>query len=137
LLTGAIKTPPFANRFAVVWPGTRPHFAANLLMHSIRTGQAMRQDLFEDVIDKGGFTPALPYRERKRQRTTLTLFASLALAFCTVVAVTVVSIGIAQAQMLVATKAGDGNLAIAFLVCSIVVGTIVGAIYRRRQQRPR
>lgn len=97
----------------------------------------MRQDLFDDVIDRGGFAPALPYRKRKRQRTALTLFASLSLALCTVVAVTIVSIGIAQAQMLVAAKAGDGNLAIAFLVCSIIVGAIVGAIYRHRQQRPR
>ena len=87
----------------------------------------MRQDL----IDRGGFAPPLPYRQRKRQRTTLSLIASIALAVCTVVAVTVVSIGIAQAEILVATQSGDGNLAVAFLVAGIVVGGIVGAIYRR------
>ena len=89
-----------------------------------------------DLIDGGGFGPPLPYRRRKRQRITLSLVASIALAICTVVAVTVVSIGIAQAEILVATQSGDGNLAVAFLVASIIVGGIVGAIYRKRQQGP-
>ncbi len=87
----------------------------------------MRQDL----IDRGGFGPPLPYHRRKRQRTTLSLVASIALAICTVVALTVVSIGIAQAELLVATQSGDGGLAMAFLVASIIGGGIIGAIYRR------
>lgn len=89
----------------------------------------------QDRIDRGGFSAPLRYRERSRQRSALTLIASLALAFCTLVAVTIVSIGIAHAQILVAAHSGDGNLAIAYLVCSLIVGTIVGAIYRHRQQR--
>jgi hypothetical protein len=89
-----------------------------------------------DLIDRGGFGPSLPYRQRKHQRTTLSIVAGLALAICTVVAVTVVSIGFAQAEILVATQRGDGSLAVAFLVVSIIVGGIVGAIYRRREQRP-
>jgi hypothetical protein len=89
-----------------------------------------------DFIDGGGFDPPRPHRRRKRQRRTLSLIATLALVFSTVLAVTIVSIGIAQAEILVAMQTGDGSLAIAFLVCSIVVGGIVGAIYRYRQQRP-
>ena len=88
------------------------------------------------AFDQGGFAPPLPYRKRNRQRRALSLVAILALAFCTVVAATAVSIGIAQAEILVAGQSGDGSLAVAFLVCSIVIGGIVGAIYRHRQQNP-
>lgn len=88
------------------------------------------------AFHQGGFDPPLPYRQRKRRRKALSLVAILALAFCTVVAATAVSIGIAQAEILVAGQSGDGSLAIAFLVASIIVGGIVGEIYRRRQQNP-
>jgi hypothetical protein len=88
-----------------------------------------------NFIDSGGFDPPLPHR-RRRQRKTLSLIATLLLAVSTVIAVTVVSIGIAQAEILVATQSGDGSLAIAFLVCSIIIGAIVGMLYRNRQQRP-
>lgn len=91
----------------------------------------MRQNL----IDSGGFDPPRPHRRRKRQRRTLSLIATIALMVSTAIAVTVVSIGIAQADILVATQRGDGSLAVAFLVCSIIVGAIVGTIYRNRQQR--
>lgn len=87
------------------------------------------------LISRGGFGPSLPCHESKRQRRALSLIAGLALAASTVVAVTIVSIGIAQAEILVAAQSGDGNLAVAFLVCSIIIGGIVGAIYRWRQQR--
>lgn len=90
-----------------------------------------------DLIDRGGFDPLPPYWRRKRQRRTLSLIASLALAVCTVVAITVVSIGIAQAGMLVAAKSGDGSLAVAFLICSILIGGIINGLFRKRQQRPR
>ncbi|HET7681995.1 MAG TPA: hypothetical protein VFK79_17890 [Xanthobacteraceae bacterium] len=90
----------------------------------------MRQDF------RGGFDPPLRYHERRRQRTALSLFAGLALAISTMIAATIVSIGIAQADILVATRSGDGTLAVAFLICSIIIGAIVGAIYRKRQERP-
>lgn len=90
----------------------------------------------QTFIDSGGFDPPRPHRRRKRQRRTLSLIATIALMVSTAIAVTVVSIGIAQADILVAAHSGDGSLAIAFLVCSIIVGAIVGTIYRRRQQRP-
>jgi hypothetical protein len=90
-----------------------------------------------DVIDRGGFDPPLPSYERRRQRTALSLIASIALAVSIVVAVTAVSMGIAQAEILVAKQRGDGNLAVAYLFCSIIVGGSVGLIYHGRQQRPR
>jgi hypothetical protein len=90
-----------------------------------------------NLIERGGFGPPLPYRKRRRQRTALSLIAGLALAAGTVIAMTTVSIGLAQAEILVAAHKGDGSLAVAFLVLSIVVGGIVGAIHRWRQQRPR
>lgn len=89
-----------------------------------------------NFIDSGGFDPPPPHRRRKRQRRTLSLIATIALMVSTAIAVTVVSIGIAQAEMLVATQSGDGSLAIAFLVCSIIIGGIVGTLYRNRKQRP-
>ena len=89
-----------------------------------------------DLIDKGGFCAPLPYRQRNRQRTALSLFATLALACGIAVAATVVSIGIAQAEILVATHAGDGSLAVAFLAGCIIVGGIVGTVHRHRHQRP-
>ncbi len=88
------------------------------------------------LIDRGGFDSPLPRRERRRQHTALSLIASITLAVSTVIAVTVVSIGFAQAEILVATQRGDGSLAVAFLVGCIVIGGIVGEIYRRRHQRP-
>ena len=87
------------------------------------------------VLTRGGFDPPLRYHEGKRQRVALSLIAALALAITTMVAVTIVSIGIAQAEILVASQSGDGSLAVAFLVCSIVIGAIVGTIYRQRQER--
>jgi hypothetical protein len=90
----------------------------------------MRRDLIE-----GGFDPPLPPSERSRQRTALSLIASIALAICIMVAATAVSIGIAQAELLGAAQTGDGSLAVAYVVCSIIVGGIIGVIYRRRQQR--
>jgi hypothetical protein len=99
----------------------------------IRTGQTMR----DDPIDRGGFEPPPPHRRRKHQRTTLSLIATIALAISTMVAVTVVSIGIAQAKILVAAQSGDGTLAVAFLVCSILIAGIVTGLYRNRQERPR
>jgi hypothetical protein len=90
----------------------------------------MRQDF------RGGFDPPLRYHERRRQRTVLSLFAGLALAISTMIAATIVSIGIAQAGILVATPSGDGTLAVAFLTCSIIIGAIVGSIYRKQQERP-
>ena len=91
----------------------------------------MRQDLF----DRGGFDPPLPSSERRRQRNALSLIASIALAVSVVIAVTAVSIGIAQAEILVAMQKGDGSLAVVSLIGCLVVGTIVGEVYRRRQQR--
>jgi hypothetical protein len=91
----------------------------------------MRQDL----IDRGGFDPPLPRCERSRQRTALSLLASIALAVSIVIAVTAVSMGIAQAEILGAGQVGDGSLAVAYLVVSIIVGGVIGVIYRRRQQR--
>ena len=85
-----------------------------------------------DLIDKGGFGAPLPYRQRK----ALSLCATLALAFGIAVAATVVSIGIAQAEILVAMQTGDGSLAVAFLAGCIIVGGIVGAVYRHRHQHP-
>ena len=89
------------------------------------------------LVDRGGFDPPLPRRKRKRQHKKLSLIATLALAVGTAIAVTIVSIGIAQAEILVAMQTGDGSLAVAFLVCSIIVGGIIGAIYRHKQQRER
>jgi hypothetical protein len=66
----------------------------------------------------------------------MSLIASIALAVSIMVAVTAVSVGIAQAEILVATQRGDGNLAVAYLFCSIIVGGVIGLIYRRRQERP-
>jgi hypothetical protein len=97
----------------------------------IRPVKAMRYDL----IDRGGFGP-LPFEERTRQRTALSLIASLSLALSVIVAVTAVSVGIAQANILVATQSGDGSIAVYFLIACIIVGAIVGHLYRRRQQRP-
>jgi hypothetical protein len=91
----------------------------------------MRHDLI-----RGGFDPPLRYHERKRERVALSLLAGLALAISTMIAVTIVSIGMAQAEILVASQSGDGNLAVAFLVCSIIIGAIAGTIYRKRQERP-
>ena len=95
-------------------------------------GPAMRHDL----ADQGGFQPPLPQSERSCQRTALSLLASIALAASIMVAITAVSIGIAQAEILVAGQAGDGSLAVASLVCCIILGAVVGVLYRRRQQRP-
>jgi hypothetical protein len=86
-------------------------------------------------LRRSGFVPPLGYQERRRQRTALSLVAGLALAISTMIAATIVSIGLAQAEVLAATQSGDGNLAVAFLVCSIIIGGIVGAIYRKRQQQ--
>ena len=44
------------------------------------------------------------------------------------IAVTIVSIGIAQAEILVATRRGDGSLAVIFVALLIIVGTIVGTM---------
>ena len=93
----------------------------------------MRRD---HLLDKGGFDTPLHPHERRRQRTALSLIASLALALSIIVTVTAVTMGMAQAEILVALRRGDGNLAIAFLVICLVAGTIVGTIYRRRQQHP-
>ena len=89
------------------------------------------------LVDRGGFDPPLPHRKRKRQHKKLSLIATLALAVGTAIAVTIVSIGIAQAEILVAMQTGDGSLAIVFLVCSIIIGGIIGAIYRHKQERER
>jgi hypothetical protein len=88
------------------------------------------------LLSKGGFGPPLPASRRRRQRSALTLIATLALALSTLIAVTAVSIGIAKANILVATQSGDGSLAVAFLLGCIIIGGIVGAVYRRRRQRP-
>jgi hypothetical protein len=89
-----------------------------------------------DAFDNGGFDPPLPFDRRRRQRTVLSLLASIALALSIVVTVTVVSIGIAQADLLVSLRSGEGGLAVILVIGCLVVGTIVGEIYRRRQQRP-
>ena len=99
-------------------------------MSSICRSQATRQDFVG-----GGFDPPLRYLERRRQRTTLSLVAGLALAISTMIAVTIVSIGIAQAEILVATRRGDGSLAVIFVAGLIIVGTIVGTIHPKRQER--
>jgi hypothetical protein len=78
----------------------------------------------------------LGYHERRRQRTALSLVAGLTLAISTLIVVTIVSIGIAQAEILVATQSGDNSPAVAFLVCSIIIGAIGGTVYGQRQQRP-
>ena len=91
----------------------------------------MRQDL-----RRGGFDPPLGCQERRRQRTALSLVAGLALAISTMIAVTIVSIGIAQAEIVVATQSGNGSLAAALLVCSIIIGANGGAVYRQLQERP-
>ena len=83
----------------------------------------------------GGFDPRLRYIERRRQRTTLSLITGLALAISTMIAITIVSIGIAQAEILVATRRGDGSLAVIFLTGLIIVGTIIGTIHPKRQER--
>lgn len=88
------------------------------------------------LLDKGGFDAPVRSFERGRERTALSLIASAALALSIIVTATVVSLGIAHAEILVATRRGDGSLAIALLVICLVAGTIVGTIYRRRQQNP-
>jgi hypothetical protein len=88
----------------------------------------------KDLIGRGGFDPPLPSSERSRQRTALALLAGLALAVSIVVAMTAVSMGIAQAEILVAGQIGDGSLAVAYLVCSLIVGAVIGMVYRRRQR---
>ena len=89
-----------------------------------------------EFVDRGGFAPPLHSHERRRQRTALSLIASITLAVSVIVAITAVSVGIAQAEILIAAHSGDGALAVAYLVCSLIVGGIVGVIYRRRHQRP-
>jgi hypothetical protein len=93
----------------------------------------MRRD---DLFERGGFDAPLRSYERRGQRTALSLIASLALALSIIVTVTVVSMGMAQAEILVAMRKGDGSLAIAFIIICLVAGTIVGTVYRRRQQYP-
>jgi hypothetical protein len=95
-------------------------------------GLTMRQDL----IDRGGFDPPLPSAQRSRQRKALALLASLALAVSIVVAVIAVSMGIAQAEIFVGGRIGDGSLGAAYLVGSLIVGAVIGMVYRRGQQRP-
>lgn len=85
------------------------------------------------VIDQGGFDAPLPRAERQQQRNALSLVTSLALALCVVVAVTAVSVGIAQAEILVATRPGDGSMAIFLVIFCIIVGAVMSEIYRRRQ----
>lgn len=87
------------------------------------------------LIDRGGFDPPLPSHERRRQRRVLSLLAGLALAVSILIAVTAVSLGVAQAEILVAGQIGDGSLAVAYLFCSVIIGGIVGVIYRRRRRR--
>jgi len=88
-----------------------------------------------NFISAGGFAPPLPSRKRRRQRTALTLVTTTALAASTTVVATIVSIGRAHAEILVAAKRGDGSLAVAVIIASIVIGGIVAAIYNRHQQR--
>lgn len=91
----------------------------------------MRRD---DSLDKGGFAAPLRSYERRRQRTVLSLIASLALALSIVVTVTAVSMGMAHAGILATPPSGDGSLAIVVLAICLVAGTVVGTVYRRRQQ---
>jgi hypothetical protein len=90
-----------------------------------------------DFINAGGFAPLLPSRKRRRQRTALTLVTTIVLAVSTTVVATIFSIGRAQAEILVAAKRGDGSLAVAVVIASIIIGGIVAAVYNRHQQRPR
>ena len=88
-----------------------------------------------DLINAGGFATRLPSRRRRRQRTALTLLTTTALAVSTMVVATIISIGRAQAGILVAAQRGDGSLAIAVVIASIIIGGIVTAVYNKHQQR--
>ena len=89
-----------------------------------------------DLINAGGFAPVLPSQKRRCQRTALTLLTTFALAVSTTVVATILSVGRAQAEILVATQRGDGSLAVAVVIASIIIGGIVAAVYNKHQQRP-